>query len=162
MNHESLALEAAEVLVAAYREGKRPGGHIEWNNLDVAHEYACQAVLAVRRAERLDQKAEALRSRRFPVSQPPYVPWNLSDVPVTLADVKELLDWHGCGEWGDVAAEEATANERALAEGGRIISRLALRCGIFLVTTDLDRSALAMPSTWTTVHLLLQIEEEER
>jgi hypothetical protein len=38
---------------------------------------------------------------------------------LTAAD---LLRWHAAGDWGDVDAEDAAANEAALLDGSRIFS----------------------------------------
>lgn len=38
------ALDAAELLVVAYRNGRRDGGHVDWNDVDRAHAAAREAV----------------------------------------------------------------------------------------------------------------------
>lgn len=74
MNQESLALEAAEVLVAAYREGKRRGGHIEWSDLDVAHEIARHALVVARCSVRARRYATPSTRRFGAASLPILVP----------------------------------------------------------------------------------------
>jgi hypothetical protein len=44
----SLALEAAEILVEAYRRGMRRGGDIDWSDVAVAHELARRALAEAR------------------------------------------------------------------------------------------------------------------
>ena len=54
-------------------------------------------------------------------------------------DVLTALNRHVVGDWGEVDAEDWNANERALCEGGRIVSvyRSSQR---FYVITEWDRS----------------------
>ncbi|TGP44886.1 hypothetical protein EN871_09910 [bacterium M00.F.Ca.ET.228.01.1.1] len=35
---------------------------------------------------------------------------------------RQLLDRHRCGDWGELSAEDRAANERAIADGARVIS----------------------------------------
>ncbi len=57
-------------------------------------------------------------------------------------DPVELLTRHRSGDWGDVDAEDAAANDRAATEGGeRILSAYALTNAIRLwIITEADRS----------------------
>lgn len=65
-------------------------------------------------------------------------------------EVFDLLLRHGAGDWGDVCAEDAEENERALRLGNRILSsytvgggNLPEECRI-LVLTEADRSMTAV------------------
>lgn len=91
MNQETLALEAAELLVAVYREGKRRGGHIEWSDLDIAHEIARHALVVARCSARARLSATTLRPRRFPVPQAPWLSWVLEN-SLSLGEIDALLD----------------------------------------------------------------------
>ena len=49
---------------------------------------------------------------------------------------------HARGDWGDVCAEDAAANERSITQGFRILSAYTLKSGGRLyVITEADRSA---------------------
>ena len=49
---------------------------------------------------------------------------------------------HAWGDWGDVSADDAQANERALHEGSRVFSAYALTTGERLwIITEADRSS---------------------
>jgi DNA repair protein RadC len=54
---ETCALEAAEMLVAAYRTGKRRGASVDWSDLDVAHQVARSALLAERKRCRQSKRS---------------------------------------------------------------------------------------------------------
>lgn len=57
-------------------------------------------------------------------------------------DVKEALLRHGWRDWGDVCADDCRANDRALAEGGRLFSVYYDRAGVkFWIITEHDRRA---------------------
>lgn len=52
-----------------------------------------------------------------------------------------LLNRHQHGDWGDIPPEDRDHNERALADGGRLMSVYALSTGaIIWIITELDRS----------------------
>lgn len=38
------AVQACRLLISAYKQGERDGGSIEWSNVDVAYEVACEAL----------------------------------------------------------------------------------------------------------------------
>lgn len=60
----------------------------------------------------------------------------------THAQIHALLQRHLAGDWGDVDAEDAKANERALKWGERILSSYKLPSGEKLwLLTEADRSA---------------------
>lgn len=57
-------------------------------------------------------------------------------------DVYGALHLHAMGDWGDVCAEDKTANEQALKDGSRLLSAYADRKGTkFWIITEADRSA---------------------
>lgn len=60
-------------------------------------------------------------------------------------EVFDLLLRHGAGDWGDVCAEDAEENERALRLGNRILSSYTVGEGDVVVKvwilTEADRSA---------------------
>lgn len=73
----------------------------------------------------------------------------------TLADhgvsPMTLLTRHFSGDWGDVSPDDAKANEMALVEGSRLLSRYALASSVSLwVITEWDRSAttILLPSEY--------------
>lgn len=47
MNNPTLnneALEVCRALVSAYAQGKRNGGHVDWNDIDLAHTLAKRVI----------------------------------------------------------------------------------------------------------------------
>jgi hypothetical protein len=51
------------------------------------------------------------------------------------------LTRHVLGDWGELDPEDLQANERALREGGRLVSRYRTEAGVkFYVITECDRS----------------------
>ena len=57
-------------------------------------------------------------------------------------DVKDALLRHGWRDWGDVCAEDWTANDEALAGGSRVLSAYHDRAGVkFWIITEADRRA---------------------
>ena len=51
------------------------------------------------------------------------------------------LTRHVLGDWGELDADDIRANERALSEGGRLVSRHRTDAGvIFYIITECDRS----------------------
>ena len=55
-------------------------------------------------------------------------------------DLSRLLRRHHCGDWGDLDAEDKTANEDALETGGRIFSAYQTHGKKLYVITEADRS----------------------
>ena len=52
---------------------------------------------------------------------------------------------HQCGDWGDVDAEDARANDQALVNGTRLFSVYTLPTGVRVwVITEWDRSATTL------------------
>jgi hypothetical protein len=59
---------------------------------------------------------------------------------LTDADIRKAFVSHIFGNWGEVCAEDAAANERALADGERILSVYRSAAGVkFYVITEADR-----------------------
>jgi hypothetical protein len=52
-----------------------------------------------------------------------------------------LLARHQMGDWGDLCPEDRAANDRAVVEGGRILSAYDLAAGKLWIITEYDRSA---------------------
>ena len=58
------------------------------------------------------------------------------------ADVLDALRRHARGDWGEVCAEDAAANELSITEGFRLRSAYTDRNGVeFWVITERDRSS---------------------
>ena len=78
--------------------------------------------------------------RRFPLGQMVMT----TNAMRTLRDdeVATALANHAHGDWGDVFPEDRAANERALANGGRLFSIYHDGSGVkFWIITEADRSA---------------------
>ena len=57
-------------------------------------------------------------------------------------DMAQAIRAHESGEWGEVPAEDAAANERALVDGDRLLSAYKTSRGVrFWIITEADRSA---------------------
>ena len=52
------AMDAALLLVAAYRNGRLDGGHVDWSDVDAAHEVAREAAALAARHRRQRRRAE--------------------------------------------------------------------------------------------------------
>lgn len=56
-----------------------------------------------------------------------------------------LLDRHIRGDWGDCNAEDSEANDRAVIDGGRVLSAYQLGTGVRIwVITEADRSSTCL------------------
>lgn len=56
-------------------------------------------------------------------------------------DVRSAIGRHARGDWGDLELEDKTANDNALAHGGRLFSAYHDATGVkFYVITEWDRS----------------------
>lgn len=51
-------------------------------------------------------------------------------------DLLRLLTRHASGDWGDMCAEDKTANDRALVDGSRIFSSYEFPAGKIWIITD--------------------------
>jgi hypothetical protein len=61
---------------------------------------------------------------------------------ITREDILDGIGRHQAGDWGEVSFEDAEANNRALAAGGRLLSVYRARNGNkFWILTEADRSA---------------------
>lgn len=57
------------------------------------------------------------------------------------SDVASGLTRHSTGDWGEISAEDAKTNDRALVCGARLLSSYRTRNGVrFWIITDADRS----------------------
>ncbi len=63
---------------------------------------------------------------RFPLGQVVATPGALQQLETHCVDVFALLARHVGGDWGEVGAADAAANEAALLQGGRLFSAYAL------------------------------------
>lgn len=86
-----------------------------------------------------------------PLSKMPHPQFSVGRVvgtPGALAALKEaghtpaeFLDRHICGDWGDVSAEDAAANEHALEHGLRVLSVYTTNDKVrIFILTEADRS----------------------
>jgi hypothetical protein len=70
---------------------------------------------------------------------------------ITRAEIEVGLDRHAFGDWGDLDPDDASENERALADGSRIFSAFTSGQGIkFWIITEADRSSttVLLPSDY--------------
>lgn len=81
--------------------------------------------------------------------RPRFSPGRVVSTPGALEALRQstegldvLLFAHVCGDWGELPAEDAEANERALEHGGRLLSAYDTDGGGRVwVITEADRSA---------------------
>ena len=60
-------------------------------------------------------------------------------------DLSRYLRRHHCGDWGDeLCAEDKQANEDALEDGTRLLSRYSTPGGSLYIITEWDRSVTTM------------------
>lgn len=60
---------------------------------------------------------------------------------IPLLSIHAALDRHAAGDWGTLCEEDRLANERALAQGERLLSAYETAGGVtFWVITERDRS----------------------
>lgn len=89
-----------------------------------------------------------IRNSALPVSELLFKPGEIVETTNALALLKKynlhpirLLARHLFGDWGDVSAADAHANERALADHARVVSSYLMPDGErLLVVTECDRS----------------------
>ena len=61
---------------------------------------------------------------------------------ISNEDILNAIQRHQGGDWGDVNAEDSTANDRALIDGSRVLSVYHAADGVkFWIITEGDRSA---------------------
>lgn len=60
---------------------------------------------------------------------------------LTQEDILKGIQSHQAGDWGDLDAADWDANDRALTQGGRIVSAYTAQSGTrFWIITEADRS----------------------
>jgi hypothetical protein len=91
---------------------------------------------------------------RFPLGRVVATPGALKQLEQHGIDALDLLARHVVGDWGEVCAEDAQANDTALMQGNRLLSAYALSSGevdtrIWIIT-EWDRSltTLLLPSEY--------------
>ena len=92
---------------------------------------------------RPDRQPAADRASRRPL-RPRFRLGRTVATPGALAlgvDLGALLRRHHAGDWGDVCADDAEANDYALAGGARLLSAYETPAGRVWVITEADRSA---------------------
>ena len=69
-----------------------------------------------------------------------------AEAALTVEQAKDLFMRHVRCDWGDMDDEDKAANDRALREGGRLMSqyKLADDCVIIWIITEADRSATTL------------------
>lgn len=87
-------------------------------------------------------EAQALSSPRFPPGQIVATPGALAAMEEYRCRPLSLLARHLTGDWGDLPAEDAQANDLALNAGGRVLSGYLIggETRVWLITES-DRSA---------------------
>lgn len=85
-------------------------------------------------------KQSTLQAQRFALGSL-YLTEGIQEL-LTHEQVRAVLYRHGAGDWGDLDLEDREANERALEDGSRVLSRYHAADGrAFWVLTEGDRSA---------------------
>ena len=70
---------------------------------------------------------------------------------LTQANIRNALNRHRAGDWGDLCPEDRAANDRAMLDGSRFLSAYHTESGVcFWVITEADRSAttVLLPSEY--------------
>ena len=95
-------------------------------------------------------KARRTRPARFPLGHVVATPGALEAVRENGVDVLALVHRHASGDWGAVCADDAQANDHALAHGARVLSAYETKAGRLWVITEADRSAttVLLPSEY--------------
>ncbi len=82
------------------------------------------------------------RMASFPLGKLLATPGVLDAASSAGDDIRALIDRHAKGDWGVVGRDDWRANDRALAEGSRLLSAYLLRDGTRVwIITEADRSA---------------------
>jgi hypothetical protein len=72
-------------------------------------------------------------------------PGALSMLEFNCVDPHHLAKRHQCADWGNVSAEDACSNVKAVTEGARILSSYSMPNGARIwVITEADRSATTL------------------
>jgi hypothetical protein len=93
---------------------------------------------------------DAKKEPKFPLGRVVATPGALAALGEAGVDPFSLLQRHASGDWGQVCREDAAANERAVANGWRIISAYDVRGARIWVITESDRrsSCLLLPTEY--------------
>ncbi len=67
---------------------------------------------------------------KFELGKPVATPGCLTALAESGQSTGEFLSRHQAGDWGEVKAEDAAANDAALLDGGRIMSAYRLATGV--------------------------------
>ena len=91
-----------------------------------------------------------LHPRRVPLGRVVATPGALDFVGRHGVDLLGLLLRHETGDWGDVCADDARANDRTLDAGARVLSAYETPGGRVWIITEADRSAttVLLPSEY--------------
>jgi hypothetical protein len=114
--------------------GTGPGGR--WRLGDSGGREVARCNSCGKKGELMQSKFEMGRLVATPAALEALEKWDKDFV------VKNLLDRHFAGDWGDLDAEDKAANDEAVKEGERILSsyQLAPNLKIYVIT-EADRSA---------------------
>lgn len=88
-------------------------------------------------------------SAKFPLGQTVITPGALEQLSSTA--IRESLERHERGDWGDVCEDDRRANEQSLTHGARLLSVYHTNGGTkFWIITEADRSAttILLPSEY--------------
>lgn len=102
----------------------------------------------------LPQRAPDRGHARFSLGRLAATPGALALLEQHHVSIFTLLERHACGDWGDVCADDAHANEQALIHGGRVLSCYTLAAGVadsrVWIISEWDRSVttVLMPSEY--------------
>ena len=96
---------------------------------------------------------EGVSERRplFPLGVMMATPGALDAMAAAGVNPRDLLHRHLCGDWGDLDQEDVAANNRAVAEGFRLLSCYHLPHGVHIwIITEADRSSttILLPSDY--------------
>ena len=84
----------------------------------------------------------AKSSSKFSLGQVVATPRALEALDAVQRPAIELLNRHVTGDWGDLDDEDKQANDRALLDGGRLLSAYLLRQNTKIwIISEADRSA---------------------
>jgi len=67
-----------------------------------------------------------------------------ADNAATLRCTAGLLERHRSGDWGDLCAEDAEANDAAVKHGGRLLSSYKVGEEVVWIITESDRSVTTL------------------
>jgi hypothetical protein len=84
-------------------------------------------------------------STKFELGQVVATPAALKALEESGQDVAFFLEKHASSDWGDVCPDDQRANDRALRDGGRLVSLyMTLRGEAILIITEYDRSVTTL------------------